>query len=149
MPARRRSPPITISCIGRLRSQSWRARTNLGPVTPLKTGASSISTDFDQYARPLLWLTCPASKTNTERIWCAAEIAACVPPGPRADHSDVVNAIWRPFRHVLPPFRLAQSSARSRRHGPSMVVYRIFARRLKERRHSSALQRYLSQKLKF
>ena len=32
----------------------------LGPAIPGNTGASSISTDFDQYARPRLKLTLPA-----------------------------------------------------------------------------------------
>ncbi|HAN14662.1 MAG TPA: hypothetical protein DCP73_03435, partial [Chloroflexi bacterium] len=48
-----------------------------GPVMPGKTGASWNSTLFDQNALPLRWLTAPASMTSTDRVWWAAETAAC------------------------------------------------------------------------
>jgi len=48
IPVSRRSPAMVISLTGWAFSHARSALISCGPVMPVKTGASSISTDFDQ-----------------------------------------------------------------------------------------------------
>ena len=52
-------------CSGCAYAHSANARAKLGPLMPVNTGASRISTDLDQYARPRRRLTPPPSSNST------------------------------------------------------------------------------------